>query len=303
MTEEVISLGCYQRKVKKGIRWFYIGQYLNERYHSKAIYHSKKECANAERDKLLEIERRAKSKDMSLKELFNQRLDNIKVNRSLKYFEENRRFFQDFLDYTGNVSVTEVSKAKAYRFLTKFSKELQRRGRGNWKVNSGIRVLKAAFNEAINIYEIDMKNPFVGIPLFSVDIKTKYIPPDDDIEAIKEISTPEQRLLIDFVDETACRIMEAIRLKYTDIDGDKLTLYTRKSKNSNLTPRIIPKPEWLKGKGRGRVFDTWIKAPRFLEIKVAKLEQHRWNWHSLTHLFQNYEQMPKIGAILKLLKI
>jgi hypothetical protein len=38
-------------------------------------------------------------------------------------------------------------------------------------------MLKAAFNEAINIHEIEIKNPFTGIQMFPVDIKTKYIPP------------------------------------------------------------------------------------------------------------------------------
>ena len=271
--------------MKKGDRWFYSGQYLGYKYHSRAIYHSKSDCLKAEREKLSELDKMAlsNSNDMALLELFNLRLDNIKANKSLKYYEENRRFYKQFLDFTGHVSVSEVSKPQVYKFLTDFSKELRNRGRGNWKVNSCIRVLKAAFNEAINIYEIDMKNPFTGIQMFPVDIKTKYIPPDDDIDAVRNICTLEERLLIDFVDATACRIMEAIRLNYIDINNDKLTLYTRKSKNSNLTPRIIPKPDWLKNSGKGKVFKTWDASPRFLERRVAKLKQRRWNWHSLRH--------------------
>ena len=45
-------------------------------------------------------------------------------------------------------------------------------------------------------------------------------------------------------------------------------------------PRVIPKPDCLLSfKGKGRVFKTWDKRPRFLEEKT----QNKWNWHGLRH--------------------
>ena len=112
----------------------------------------------------------------------------------------------------------------------------------------------------------------------------KYIPSDADIQAVKDKSSLIQNFLIDFVDQTGCRIMEAIRFRYQDTDGDLITLWTRKSKNSNLMPRRIPKPDCLTDKkGKGQVFTEWTSYPRFLEEKVKLLDQTKWNWHNLRH--------------------
>jgi len=60
--------------------------------------------------------------------------------------------------------------------------------------------------------------------------------------------------------------------------------YTRKARNSNLTPRRIPKPDCLKIiDGTGKVFH-YSTLPRFLERKIAKLNQKVCSWHSLRHL-------------------
>ncbi len=109
----------------------------------------------------------------------------------------------------------------------------------------------------------------------------EYIPPTEDIEAVKNICTDGQRFLIEFVDQTACRIMEAVRFKWSDIDDDLVTLWTRKSRNSNLTPRRIPKPPCLEdGQSQGKVFG-YSTLPRYLERKVLKLNQKVWSWHHL----------------------
>lgn len=282
-------MGCYARKLNKGIRWLFKGQYLNQKYHSKAIYLTKKEAKEAERKKIQKLDRIARSggSDLPVLTLFNRRLDNIKTNQSRKYYEENRRFFRMFMAFTRKTMVSEIRKADAHKFLTDFSRQLKNDGKGNHKVNACIRVLKAAFNEAIEIHEIDIKNPF-KIRFFPIDINIKNIPSDEDIFLLKEALSPGEKLLFDFVDQTACRIMEAIRFTWEDITGDKLTLYTRKSKNQNFTPRTIPLPECLKGaKGTGKVF-IWTSYPHFLGVTSKSLEEKkiiskRFNWHALRH--------------------
>ena len=54
-------MGQYKRKLKKGWRWYFSGQYLGEKYHSKAIYHSKTECVKAERAELQKIDEQSRS--------------------------------------------------------------------------------------------------------------------------------------------------------------------------------------------------------------------------------------------------
>jgi len=300
-------LGQYNRKIKKGIRYYYSGQYLGQKYFSKAIYLTKSECARAERQKLNELDEQARNplKDIVLLDLMSDRLDQIKLKKSRKYFEENRRFFKMLLGRTGNIMVSQVTKSQVNKLLNDFSKDLKKRGKGNFKVNAMIRCLKAFFNYAIKVEDIDMKNPCVGIDLFPVEIKLKYIPPQSEILAVKEICTNEQNLLFDFVDQTACRIMEAVRFTVDDIDGDLITLRTRKSKNSNLTPRRIPKPPCLKNiTGEDRVFWQWNSEPRFLGGKLKKLGLKGWSWHSLRHRrasiwaskgMETFEIMTRLG--------
>lgn len=123
-----------------------------------------------------------------------------------------------------------------------------------------------------------MKNPCLHVEFYSIDTKLKYIPTDQEMIELAARLTMNQKLLFDFVDQTGCRIMEAIRLQHSDISGTLVTLYTRKAKNSNLTPRRIPIPDCLAGlSGEGAVFKDWNGYPRFLEGKAT------WNWHNLRH--------------------
>ena len=50
--KEVIEVGIYKRKLKKGQRWYYRGMYLRQKYHSQAIYLTKHEARKVERSKI-----------------------------------------------------------------------------------------------------------------------------------------------------------------------------------------------------------------------------------------------------------
>ena len=68
----------------------------------------------------------------------------------------------------------------------------------------------------------------------------------------------------------------------TNIDGDMITLWTKKSKNANFTSRWAPKLNCLENfKGKGRVFTKWDAYLRFLEYKDRELDLKKWNWHNL----------------------
>lgn len=141
-----------------------------------------------------------------------------------------------------------------------------------------IRHLKALFNYGIDILELTIKNPCHKLKFYPVDINLKKIPTEEEIAEIREQLNKEQKLLFDFVDETACRVNEAVRLEAKDVAKDTVVLYTRKSKNSNLTPRIIPRPECLKGEFKGKVFKEWTTYPHFLK-EIAD----GWSFHNLRH--------------------
>lgn len=279
-------MGAYKRKLKRrGVRWFYSGQYLGIKYHSECIYKTQREALNAERLKLDEIDEQKRNpvNDLFLVDLVNERLDYIELKQSWDYYRENKRYFKKILKAWGNnIKVSEITREMVNKFLMKEARRLQRSGKGFYKVNSCLRSLRALFNYSRKIYNTSF-NPCDGLDFYPINISLKYIPPDDHVEAVKAKCNPNQRLLVDFVDETACRIMEAVRFKYEDIDGDLITLWTHKSRNSNFTPRRIPKPDCLNSlKGRGAVFNFTV-LPRFLRNYVEELNQPIWSWHNLRH--------------------
>jgi len=281
-------MGVYKRKLNKGIRWFYSGQYVSFKYHSKAIYLSKAEALKAERDYVTQLDEEIRNprKDMSLNELMNFKLDELDLKKSKKYYKENKRYFKMFLEFVGDVPVSAVAKSQINSFLADFSKDLLSRKRTNYKVNACLRCLKTLFFHGIRIYELDIKNPCVGIEFYPVAKRLKYIPSDKDIDAVLKLCDPDERRLIEFVRDTGVRIDEAMRLMAEDVLEDYVVLYTRKSRYSNMMPRKVPKPACLKGITlEGRIFDRWDRHPRFLEKKIVFLKQKRWNWHNLRHRF------------------
>jgi len=279
---------CYRRKLKKGWRWFYSGQYLGFKYFSKAIYLTKSECGKAERIRIKELDQHARNpnQDMRLWDLIQFRLDDLQIKKSVKYYKENARYLKMLYENTGDINFSEVRKSTINKILQDFSKDLAKRGKTNHKVNAMLRCLKALFNYGLKVYDLDIKNPCDRLDYYPVDKNLKYIPTNEEIEAVLKNCDDDQRFLIAFILETGARINEALRFSAKDILGDEIVLYTRKSKNSNLQPRKIPKPLCLQGLTfKGRLFKSWTFYPEFLKRKVRKLGHSYWNFHNLRHRY------------------
>jgi len=72
--------------------------------------------------------------------------------------------------------------------------------------------LKSSINYAINELDIQILNPLTGIKQFSVDIKLNtYF--RSRILDLKAQCDDDEKLLIDFIYETACRVGEALKFK------------------------------------------------------------------------------------------
>ena len=277
-------MGQYKRKLKKGVRWYYKGQYQGLSYNSNAIYLTKAECARVERETLRKLDKQIRQpvQTMTLRELMSSRLDELETKKSEGHYKINRAHYKKALAAWGDIDVREITKAMVNDFMIQEAKLAKKEKVTNYRVNAMLRSLKALFNFGIKVHDLDIKNPCM-IDFFPIDKRLKYIPPEDDIRAVKAMCNAEQLLIFNFVDESACRIMEAVRFAYEDIDNDLVTLWTRKSRNSNLTPRRIPRPECINGlTGKGKVF-AYQTAPKFLERYVRKQGQRPWNWHNLRH--------------------
>ncbi len=279
-------MGVYKRKLKKGIRWYFSGQFQGLKYFSKAIYETRAECLIAEREKLTELEKNIDKpqNEMMLVDVMNARLDEMKANQSKCYYQETQRYYKMLMNHIGHIQVKKVSKAQINTLILDYSKQLKKKSQTNHCANAMLRAYKALFNYAIRIYDIDMRNPCVGIKMLPVEIKLKYIPSDEEISSLRARLDDEEKFLLDFVEQTGCRINEALRLKYEDIQDGLVTLWTHKARNSNLTPRRIPIPKCIAGKtGTGQVFGRWTYYPKFIETHVLDLKCKRWSWHNLRH--------------------
>ncbi len=282
----------YPRKLTAGMRWFYKFNFQGCMYRSQCIYLSKTEAKRAERKKYDELEHKLRNPDLkadfTLLMTINDRLDFLQIKKSKRYYKENKAYFKILLERFGDISIANIKRTDINTLLLDISKHSQSKGSDNYTVNSMLRIFKALFNHAIFEYDLEIKNPCVGIKPFSVKRSLKYIPSDKDIEAVLTVCDEGQRKLIEFVMETGCRINEALRFTAGDVFDDYIVLYTRKSKNSDLVPRKVMRPKNLSIHGlkpEDRIFSNWIDRPKFLEDKVKLLGQKNWNWHSLRHRY------------------
>lgn len=301
----------YPRKLKKGIRWWYKFDHDGNTHTSKCIYLSKSEAKKAENTKYEEVSNLAQNSPhkpiLSLLEAIIERLDYVQAKKSRDYYKDNKRYYSALLDKLGDIPIHTITRKDINEFLFEQATLAKGAGRDNYAVNYMLKLFKALFNYAIENHEIEMRDPCLGIKPFSIKKKLKYIPSELDIDAVKALCDDEQRILIDFVMDTACRISEALRITGKDILENDVILYTRKSHNSDLVPRKLPKPECITNiflEADERLFKRWSECPRFLEDKVKELKQRNWSWHNLRHrkasIWHNREKRPLYEVMLLL---
>lgn len=280
----------YYRKLSTGLRWFYKFDINGRTHRSKCIYHSKKECSLAEREKYSELdnERRfgKQEKPIPLSMAIADRLNFLEVKYSTKNHVENVYYLNLFSDFIGNPDIRDIQRKSIDDFLINYSSTLSKRELDNYQVNAALKTIKALFNYTITRHDLIFKNPCLTIKKFPIKKHLKYIPSEDEINFIRTKLNRRQLLLFDFVMATGCRINEALNLDFSDIKDGYVILYTRKSRNSDKIPRKVPFPACLTGlKGKGRVFPDWNETPKFLDKTLRANEKTVWGWHSLRHRY------------------
>jgi integrase len=306
----------YYRKLAKGIKWYYKFSFNNQIYFSKCIYQSKAEAKREENIKYKELDEKRRfpelKEDMKLKDLIDARLSELQTKKSQSYHKDNKFYLTLLLQNLGNAWVGDITRAEINSLLLLTADRFKLNGKSNYTPNAMLRCYKALFNYGIDNYNLNPFNPCKGIKFMPIDKKLKYIPSDNEIEALKAKCDKEQELLIDFITQTGARIGECLRFKGKDILDTSVVLYTRKSKNSNLTPRRVDFPDCLKGKKykpEQLVFVRWSKLPKFLDkklrgMKKVKPEIKLWGFHNLRHRYASklskagvplFEIMSKLG--------
>jgi integrase len=169
--------------------------------------------------------------------LCTKKLEDIEIKRSTNHFKDNKMIFKKLIALWGNKK--EITRDDVETYLNQIAKK------SHYTANRYLNRIKALFNFGIE-REWFTYNPAGKIKPYPVATRKKYIPPMEDIIKFLQQANEIDRCYLLMVIQTMARIREINRLKWEDIQEDYLTLYTRKSKNSNLEPRDIPLNEVLK---------------------------------------------------------
>lgn len=278
----------YSRKKKAGLKYWYKFDYNGKTYYTKAIFDTRVDAKRAESEEYRKVSRKgynpANERIITTLEAINTRLDELKIKKSNQYYKDSKRYCGIFLKAFGAHSdFFNIRRSNISDLLLDTSQELQERGKDNYTVNAMLRCYKAMYNSVIKKYELEYSNPCIGVDLYAVEQTVKYIPTDEEIKLVLAICNEKQKLLINFVAESGCRISEALRVRGKDIFDDYVILYTRKSKGSNLVPRKVPVSNISKIGKEEKLFSEWSKNPKFLEKKIRKLGIPKWGFHNLRH--------------------
>jgi len=289
-------MGVGKRKLASGVKWRFFGSHKGRKFYSKAIYDSRAEALKAEKEFLIELA--SGIVGTKLRDLAEERLEELRLyDCSDKYLAINRRYFDMMLAAFGNIAVTSITKPMMRKLINTEAARLQRNGKTYHKANDLIRITKAFFNYVIDTKDVDMRNPVKGIKMFPIFDPIKYIPTGWDIMMVKGNLDLAQIRLLEFCEETGCRVSEALKLEMEHINEDYIMLSSRKSKDSNLARRWILKPEVLdvmKAEGelpeKGLIFGKrWTTYPKFLPKLTRQLSKEPnadmkpWGWHNLRH--------------------
>ncbi len=248
----------------------------------------------------------AKRMNTDLLKLLNSRLRELELRRTKDHFERNKLLFEKLITKWGTKKqVIREDVEKVIDETAKISKA---------KANKEITLIKALFNHGIDKQWFDI-NPTKGIKPFGTEKKSKYIPPEEDIEKVLAVATEEQRCYLLTYKLTMARMREINRLKWTDVYDDYIVLKTRKAKNSQVSIRAIPFTptlrkifEALPRKGEyvftspltGRNYDTRIGMIKSL---CAKAGVKKFTFHNLRHwgaskLAEENVPLPDIQKLL-----
>ncbi len=262
-------------------KWRYDVMRNGQRY-AKSGYLTKTEAKAAEAEAIKKIG--TINTDFLL--LCNRTLDDIQLKRTDGHYRECKAIFKKLIALWG--SQKEITRDDVESYINGVAKE------SCPKANKYLRRIKALFSFGVQ-REWFSVNPAAKLKPFPVEKSKKYIPPVEDIIKVLGLAKPMDRLYLLMIIHTLARVREINNLKWEDVHEEYLTLWTRKSRNSNLVPRDIPLNSVLKEvlnaipKCRILLFvnpNTGKKyeyRDKFLGTLCKKAEVRRFCFHNLRH--------------------
>jgi len=249
--------------------------------------------------------------DMKLGDVVRMRIEEIELQHTKLYAVQTEAYLQKAINAWGkHTPAFDINRDMIQRLLNSEANRLKRAGKDNYAANRLRTALHALFQWTIDRYDlVDQRNPVARTKKFPITERVKYVPEQWELDMVEQNLNTKQRLLFLFVLQTGCRLGEALNLKVKDLDFDKrlVTLWSRKSKGTNLVYRRVPMPlivdEFkLPSSHNARIFKTWSSHPVFLDKTIQRVNEKnaagyrsnwqetwktklmtRFNWHNLRH--------------------
>jgi len=231
---------------KQGKGWRYDFTLKGTR-HTEAWFETKKAAIKAEAEKRKELEKPKEEgktpTDMGFLDLVNRRLDHVKAYNSERHYGDYFYLARRWTKRWGDMLCKEITEDMVRDFV------LERSAVSSHTANKEIRYLRATFNYGKKKKRWIDLNPADGVEFFPNNGKKrkKYVPPPEDIDKVIRVADPDIQDYLWVIRETMARVSEVNRLGWDDVhlDAKYVTLYTRKKRGGNLTPRDVPMTDKL----------------------------------------------------------
>lgn len=171
---------------------------------------------------------------MGFLELANKRLDHVKAYNSMSHYRDHVYMAKRWVKLFGDRNCESISREEIKCFVLKRSKV------SRYTANHDLRCLRSLFNFGIKEGWIS-SNPTKGIPFLPVEKKIKYVPPKEDVLKVIMAADPDTKDYLLSILDTMARVGEINRLSWAEVNFQErsVTLYTRKKRGGNLTPRRV----------------------------------------------------------------
>jgi len=286
----------------KGKGWRYDFMLNGVRY-TRAGFKTKTKAKQAAAEKRKEVLEPPKETqiptDMGFLELVNRRLDRVKAYNSTHHYQDYRYRCKPWVKLWGRLKCSEITRDMIQQFVLKRSKV------SPYTANKELRSLRSLFNFGKE-ENLTLSNPTQGIMFLPVEKKLKYVPPLEDVFKIIGAADPDAQDYLWTIRETMGRVSEINRLTWDDVDlaNRNVTLYTRKKKEGDLTPRTVPMTErvynlllrrygsrnqrlpwvfWHTYKTGERCQGPYGRRKRLMKGLCKKAEVRYFNFHALRH--------------------
>ncbi len=288
-------------KLKKIKVWRYDFQYKKKRYQG-GDYKTRTEAKEREDKRRSDLENPPTSEETPLTflELVNRRLAHMQIWNAETHFKDTRYMAKRWVRMWGSLPADQITQTMIKEWIQKRGKSSPHTG------NKEIKFLSSLFNWGKRQNPpLILTNPVDGIDRIPIKDKfIKYVPLKEDIAKVLWIASQRNSDIVDYlyaIWDTKGRMSEINRLTWEDVKLDvsgmdpwkrsKVTLYTRKKKGGNLTPRPVPLTK--------RLYGIFLQRYKTRDKTVPWVFWHEWHDNKTGEKVRGpYKDRPKVMKTL-----